>query len=621
MPMAARCGDGVHDATEACDDGNTRDGDGCSALCVLEDCTEPDACSTGCVIGGLAIADGVSSSTNACLFCQASVRDDVWSPQEDGTDCAPPDACGTVGACSAGVCVISDGCADETPVCDASTLSCVCSSSSCDDDVYCNGKESCGSDGACASGEPIVCASTTPHCDEDLRACVACLDDRDCTGDNPACLLGVCVACAGCPCPIGEHDGGDGTCVPVTTCSEGFARVFVDGDGDGLGAGAASLSCHALPVGDGLSTIGTDCDDDDFTRSQWVTVYPDADGDGFTAGPIDLCVGDTLPDWVREAPMPPPRVSLGAREAVNQPGGSGSVTWQNLENIRVEDGQGVFCRPLLDGCRYIVIRRLDLAIPSDVVITGFVVELVKRASADDTGVIFESHVQLAPAGVPAGENRADPSTSWPFEYTSAFYGGMNDTWGLALTPAMLNDVDFGIAVSLASTNTIGTEAGRIDAVRIRVFTDEARSDCDDADEALYALRPLYVDADGDGYVVAGSLDDVCVGTAMPAGRRQNTLGNDCYDSNANARPGQTSYYGAHRGDGSFDYNCNGSSDKESITAHTSCACDADAIQCLVGGTTNVTPAQNCGNSTNVNRCTNECSTCALAAQSFQVRCR
>jgi len=33
---AARCGDGVVDAGEACDDGNTRAGDGCGPTCAAE---------------------------------------------------------------------------------------------------------------------------------------------------------------------------------------------------------------------------------------------------------------------------------------------------------------------------------------------------------------------------------------------------------------------------------------------------------------------------------------------------------------------------------------------------------------------------------------------------------
>jgi hypothetical protein len=37
---------------------------------------------------------------------------------------------------------------------------------------------------------------------------------------------------------------------------------------------------------------------------------------------------------------------------------------------------------------------------------------------------------------------------------------------------------------------------------------------------------------------------------------------DCYDQNAEARPGQTEYFTVHRGDNSFDYNCNGSIEKK-----------------------------------------------------------
>jgi len=36
-----------------------------------------------------------------------------------------------------------------------------------------------------------------------------------------------------------------------------------------------------------------------------------------------------------------------------------------------------------------------------------------------------------------------------------------------------------------------------------------------------------------------------------------TTSTDCYDSNANAKPGQTSFFSANRGDGSFDYDCDG----------------------------------------------------------------
>lgn len=66
------------------------------------------------------------------------------------------------------------------------------------------------------------------------------------------------------------------------------------------------------------------------------------------------------------------------------------------------------------------------------------------------------------------------------------------------------------------------------------------------------------DADNDGY--APNATDELAQESQPAGyqRRYTRIGtNDCYDSNANAKPGQTSVFSSNRGDGSFDYDCDG----------------------------------------------------------------
>ncbi len=65
----------------------------------------------------------------------------------------------------------------------------------------------------------------------------------------------------------------------------------------------------------------------------------------------------------------------------------------------------------------------------------------------------------------------------------------------------------------------------------------------------------YVDADGDGFGV-GALGYFC-GIAPPAGRA--AVANDCCDSDARAKPGQTAFFGTPRtGCGGFDFNCDGS---------------------------------------------------------------
>ena len=63
----------------------------------------------------------------------------------------------------------------------------------------------------------------------------------------------------------------------------------------------------------------------------------------------------------------------------------------------------------------------------------------------------------------------------------------------------------------------------------------------------------YRDFDNDGY--GDPANSQCV--SSPTGDYTSTNANDCYDYNADAKPGQTEYFDSHRGDGSYDYDCDG----------------------------------------------------------------
>lgn len=67
-----------------------------------------------------------------------------------------------------------------------------------------------------------------------------------------------------------------------------------------------------------------------------------------------------------------------------------------------------------------------------------------------------------------------------------------------------------------------------------------------------------VDADTDGYP-ANTTQYAGSSNPVGNGRRRYLLTSatttDCYDTNGNAKPGQTAYFTTSRGDGSFDYNC------------------------------------------------------------------
>jgi len=65
----------------------------------------------------------------------------------------------------------------------------------------------------------------------------------------------------------------------------------------------------------------------------------------------------------------------------------------------------------------------------------------------------------------------------------------------------------------------------------------------------------YADGDGDGF---GDPDSEVLSCTAQQGMVDNGL--DCYDNNAQARPGQTAFFTVDRGDGSFDYDCTGANE-------------------------------------------------------------
>jgi hypothetical protein len=87
------------------------------------------------------------------------------------------------------------------------------------------------------------------------------------------------------------------------------------------------------------------------------------------------------------------------------------------------------------------------------------------------------------------------------------------------------------------------------------------------------------DADSDGY--AANTTQYADGSSCASGRRRRYLMAsittlDCYESNGNAHPNQTAYFTYSRGDGSYDYNCDGSTTKNS---QYNCTYDA---RCITG---------------------------------------
>jgi len=128
--------------------------------------------------------------------------------------------------------------------------------------------------------------------------------------------------------------------------------------------------------------------------------------------------------------------------------------------------------------------------------------------------------------------------------------------------------------------------------RRRLGLMRATTDCNDGSSQVFLARAqCHIDADGDTYTAGLAPNSTCLNTtscdtatrasasshganvtSYTAGILRNSASAslDCYDSNANARPNQTSCFTTNRGDGSYDYNCNGASTKCSpILTHSS----------------------------------------------------
>jgi hypothetical protein len=111
------------------------------------------------------------------------------------------------------------------------------------------------------------------------------------------------------------------------------------------------------------------------------------------------------------------------------------------------------------------------AIPADATITGVEV-VVNRRQTTAGGNIYDSLVQLVnDGGTLFGSNYAT-ATNWPTGgLGTATYGGATDMWGLTtatLTPAIINDTDFGVYLSARRTGG-GDDTATVDYMQITVY--------------------------------------------------------------------------------------------------------------------------------------------------------
>jgi len=170
--------------------------------------------------------------------------------------------------------------------------------------------------------------------------------------------------------------------------------------------------------------------------------------------------------------------------------------------------------------------------------------------AGSVGGVDDGHLTIASGG---NLQLTGAGSIWAFNQGKSIImgGGTISIDGGSITKGYLYYIDhdgdsYAVNTELSFEN-VSSYAGKI---RTSSGSLLGTNDCNDDNSGDWRYR--YSDSDGDGH--CPSSGQTCVGN--DAGYVDScTSYNDCYDSNANAKPGQLTYYTAHRGDNSWDYNC------------------------------------------------------------------
>jgi cysteine-rich repeat protein len=281
--QAAVCGNGEVEAGEDCDDGNTADGDCCSANCAFEPAGSP--CDDGLFCNGIEACDGAGNcsipGTDPCddgVGCTQDACDEAAdtcsnTPDDalcdDGQFCNGAETCdatldcqaGTPVDCNDGILCTVDSCNEGTDACDNTPDDALC-----DDGLFCNGAETCDAANDCQPGTSVDCDDgdicTDDSCNEQSDQCDNIFDPTN----DPSCQPEVCgngVLDPGEDCDDGNTLPGD-CCSPTCTfepagsaCDDGlFCNVGEACDGAGNCGGGTPNACD-----DGVGCTADSCDE------------------------------------------------------------------------------------------------------------------------------------------------------------------------------------------------------------------------------------------------------------------------------------------------------------------------------------------------------------------------
>lgn len=141
----------------------------------------------------------------------------------------------------------------------------------------------------------------------------------------------------------------------------------------------------------------------------------------------------------------------------------GLADWANPGRITADDGSTTDCNAGT-ASDYLVASNFGFSVPSDATING--VEVKAEIAEDALGTeVFSAQLQDDSAALMGAAKTATVSGSTLTVYT---YGGAADLWSATITPAIVNDADFGVRLWFATSNN-----AHVDYVTLNVTYTEA----------------------------------------------------------------------------------------------------------------------------------------------------
>lgn len=137
--------------------------------------------------------------------------------------------------------------------------------------------------------------------------------------------------------------------------------------------------------------------------------------------------------------------------------GGGSVAWSNPTDIQADDTSwAVVSFPGAGYSNYLKASHFGFAIPSGATITNISFSFARKASL--TSRITEYLVKLLNTSGLTDGNNVGSGAFWTSPEAVTTVSGDATYWGVTLTPALVNDVDFGLAIEVSAASGVAVTA-------------------------------------------------------------------------------------------------------------------------------------------------------------------